>query len=44
VGLLISWYAATAAGATVAAVSVALFFLVLLGRGVAARRAVVVDR
>jgi ABC-type Mn2+/Zn2+ transport system permease subunit len=44
VGLLISWYAATASGATVAAVSVALFFLVLLGRGVVARRTVVVDR
>ena len=36
-GLLISWHAGTAAGATVAAVSVALFFLVLAGRGLAAR-------
>jgi ABC-type Mn2+/Zn2+ transport system permease subunit len=44
VGLLISWYAATAAGATVAAVSVALFFLVLGGRGLVARRTVVVNR
>jgi ABC-type Mn2+/Zn2+ transport system permease subunit len=38
VGLLVSWHAATAAGATVAAVSVALFFVVLLARGLLARR------
>ncbi|HZC99654.1 MAG TPA: zinc ABC transporter permease AztB [Actinomycetes bacterium] len=43
-GLLISWHAATAAGATVAAVSVALFFLVLLGRGLIARRPAILDR
>lgn len=40
VGLWISWYAATAAGATIAAVTVCLFFLLLGGRAVvtAARR------
>jgi ABC-type Mn2+/Zn2+ transport system permease subunit len=43
-GLLLSWHAATAAGATVAAVSVALFFLVLLGRVLVAPRPAVVDR
>lgn len=35
IGLLVSWHAGTAAGATVAAVSVALFFIVLAGRGLA---------
>lgn len=38
VGLLISWHAATAAGATVAAVSVTLFFVVLAVRSLLARR------
>ncbi len=32
VGLLISWYAGTAAGATMAGVAVAIFFVVLVGR------------
>ena len=36
-GLLISWHAGTAAGATMAGVSVAIFFLVLTGRELAAR-------
>lgn len=36
-GLWISWFAATAAGATVAAVAVALFFLILGARRLAAR-------
>jgi ABC-type Mn2+/Zn2+ transport system permease subunit len=40
VGLLISWHAATAAGATMAAASVALFFLVLAGRALIAHRPV----
>ena len=35
-GLWISWFAATAAGATVAAVAVALFFLILGARRLAA--------
>lgn len=38
VGLLVSWYADTAASATIAAVAVAAFFVVLLFRPVSARR------
>ncbi|WP_184965164.1 zinc ABC transporter permease AztB [Nonomuraea endophytica] len=36
-GLVVSWHAGTAAGATIAAVAVALFFVSALGRGVAGR-------
>ena len=36
VGLLISWYAGTAAGATMAGVAVAFFFVVLVGRDLVA--------
>ena len=37
VGLLISWYAGTAAGATMAGVAVAIFFVVLVGRDLVGR-------
>ncbi|MFI6907046.1 zinc ABC transporter permease AztB [Nonomuraea sp. NPDC050394] len=36
-GLVVSWHAGTAAGATIAAVAVALFFVSAIGRGVAGR-------
>ncbi|MEV4890587.1 zinc ABC transporter permease AztB [Nonomuraea sp. NPDC055795] len=37
-GLVVSWHAGTAAGATIAAVAVALFFVSAIGRGVAGRK------
>ncbi|MFE0155124.1 zinc ABC transporter permease AztB [Nonomuraea sp. NPDC059007] len=36
-GLVVSWHAGTAAGATIAAVAVALFFVSAIGRGIAGR-------